>query len=100
LRWYDSGSNKNKGAFPATLTGTRPDKTIKDNKYTLQEIVEKKMAVKVDLEKCTGCGTCKEVCPVEAIEINDDKAKVDEEECVDCGTCVEECPEGALSLEE
>ncbi len=58
------------------------------------------MAVKIDLEKCTGCGTCKEVCPVEAIEIENDKAAVNEEECVDCGTCVEECPEGALSLEE
>ena len=58
------------------------------------------MAVKVDLGKCTGCGTCKEVCTVEAIEVNDDKAKVNEEECVECGTCVEECPESALSLEE
>ena len=58
------------------------------------------MAVKVDLEKCTGCGTCEEVCPVEAIKVEDGKAKVDEEECVECGTCVEECPEGALSLEE
>ena len=58
------------------------------------------MAVKVDLEKCTGCGTCKDVCPVEAITLNDEKAKINEEECVDCGTCVEECPEGALSLEE
>ena len=58
------------------------------------------MAVKVDLEKCTGCGTCAEVCPVEAIKIEDDKAQVDQEEGVDCGTCVEECPEGALSLED
>ena len=58
------------------------------------------MAVKVALEKCTGCGTCAEVCPVEAIKIENDKAQIDEEECVDCGTCVEECPEGALSLEE
>ncbi len=58
------------------------------------------MAAKVDFEKCTGCGTCAEVCPVEAIKIEDDKAQVDEEECVDCGTCVEECPEGALSLED
>jgi NAD-dependent dihydropyrimidine dehydrogenase PreA subunit len=27
------------------------------------------MAVIVDLEKCTGCGTCEEECPVEAIKV-------------------------------
>jgi len=50
------------------------------------------MAVIVDLEKCTGCGTCEEGCPVEAIKVEDRKAVVDAETCVDCGTCVEECP--------
>jgi len=65
-----------------------------------QYLRRRTMAVKVDMEKCTGCGTCKDVCPVEAIELQEDKAKVNEEECVDCGTCVEECPEGALSLED
>jgi heterodisulfide reductase subunit A-like polyferredoxin len=55
------------------------------------------MAAVVDEEKCTGCKTCAEVCPVEAITV-ESKAKVDSYTCVDCGTCVEECPEGALSL--
>jgi len=55
------------------------------------------MAVIVDLEKCTGCGTCEDGCPVEAIEVEDGKAKVDEETCVDCGTCIDECPEKAIS---
>ena len=57
------------------------------------------MAVKVDLEKCTGCGSCAEVCPVEAIKIENDKAKVDETECVDCGTCLDECQSEALSMD-
>ncbi len=57
------------------------------------------MAAKVDIDKCTGCGTCAEVCPVEAIQVND-YAVVNEDECVDCGTCVDECPEGAITLED
>jgi ferredoxin len=56
-----------------------------------------KVAVIVDLEKCTGCGTCEEGCPVEAIKVENEKAVVDQEACVDCGTCVEECPEKAIS---
>lgn len=55
------------------------------------------MVVNVDKEKCTGCGTCEETCPVEAIKVKE-KAEVDEETCIDCGTCVDECPEEALSL--
>jgi ferredoxin len=36
------------------------------------------MAVIVDLEKCTGCGTCEEGCPVEAIKVENEKAVVDQ----------------------
>ncbi|MBN2547350.1 MAG: 4Fe-4S binding protein [Spirochaetes bacterium] len=56
------------------------------------------MAVKVDESKCTGCGVCADVCPMEAIKVND-KAKIDEDACTECGTCVDECPNGALSLD-
>jgi len=56
-----------------------------------------KMAVKIDEGKCTGCGSCVEACPVEALKVND-KAKVDEDTCIDCGTCVDECPEKAIEL--
>ena len=55
------------------------------------------MAVIVDLEKCTGCGTCEESCPVEAITVENEKAVVDPETCVGCGTCIEECSGKAIS---
>jgi electron transfer flavoprotein alpha subunit/NAD-dependent dihydropyrimidine dehydrogenase PreA subunit len=55
------------------------------------------MELKVDLEKCTGCGTCVFACPFGAIEVSGGKAKVFES-CTDCGACVDQCPEGALFI--
>lgn len=55
------------------------------------------MAVKVDMEKCNGCGSCVQVCPMDAIKVENDKAVVGDE-CVECGACVGECPREALSL--
>jgi ferredoxin len=55
------------------------------------------MAVILNEDKCTGCGNCKEVCPVEAITV-ESKAQIQEDVCIECGACVEECPEEALSL--
>lgn len=47
-------------------------------------------------EKCTTCGKCKEVCPVEAIAEGKDMFKIDPETCVNCGQCVDECPSEAI----
>ena len=56
------------------------------------------MAAQVDEEKCTGCSLCVDVCPLEAIKLENDKAKVDEDTCTECGACVDECPNDALSI--
>ena len=56
------------------------------------------MAVTIDKEKCTGCGSCVDACPVDALKLDGDKAVVDEDTCIDCGTCVDECPVEAISL--
>lgn len=53
----------------------------------------------VDAESCTECGACEEVCPEEAISMND-TAIVDQTLCTGCGQCVEECPTEAISLHE
>ncbi len=55
--------------------------------------------LKIDLDKCIGCGECEEVCSFGAISVVDDKAKVDADLCSLCGTCVDTCPEGALEIE-
>ncbi len=57
------------------------------------------MPAKVDEETCTACGACSEVCPADAITV-EDSAKVDPELCTECGACTEECPLEAITLEE
>jgi NAD-dependent dihydropyrimidine dehydrogenase PreA subunit len=55
------------------------------------------MAVKIDKEKCNGCGPCSEACPVEAIKIEDNLAVCDEDTCIDCGACIDACPNEAIA---
>jgi ferredoxin len=57
------------------------------------------MPAKVDTETCTGCESCLESCPSEAIKMEDDKAVIDIDACVDCAACVDECPVEAISME-
>jgi ferredoxin len=57
------------------------------------------MPAQVDKEKCTGCESCVEECPSEAISMEDGKAKVNPEACIDCGVCVDACPEQAISMQ-
>ena len=56
------------------------------------------MAAVVDKEKCTGCETCKDGCPVEAIEMVEGKADIKADVCIDCGACVGACPCEAISI--
>ena len=57
------------------------------------------MPAKVDTQKCTGCESCVESCPSEAIAMKEEKAVVDVDQCVDCAVCVDECPVEAIEME-
>jgi ferredoxin len=52
----------------------------------------------IDEESCSGCGTCVERCPMDAITLEDDIAKLQEKRCIGCGNCTIGCPESAISL--
>ena len=51
---------------------------------------------RVDIEKCSGCETCVDACPTEAISMVDGHAFIDVDECIECGSCAAECPEEAI----
>jgi len=55
----------------------------------------------IDPEACSGCGTCVDWCPTDAIALNDaGVAQRDERACLGCGVCSRFCPEEAISLQE
>ena len=57
--------------------------------------------IKVDNDKCTGCGTCVDTCPMSVYEIQDGKSvPVKVEECIVCRACEAQCPEGAIQVVE
>jgi Pyruvate/2-oxoacid:ferredoxin oxidoreductase delta subunit len=57
--------------------------------------------VKIDEEKCTGCGQCVNACAEGAIEIINGKAKlVSDIYCDGLGACLGKCPEDAITVEQ
>ena len=47
---------------------------------------------------CLGFGSCAEVCPEQAISVQNGVAVVNRNRCVSCGLCVKACPRGLISL--
>lgn len=57
--------------------------------------------IKIDEEKCNGCGACAAACHEGAIEMVDGKAKLMREDyCDGLGDCLPACPTNAISFEE
>jgi len=54
--------------------------------------------VKVNRDKCAGCGECFKVCIYDAIKMIDGKAMIDQETCLGCGRCERTCPNNAISI--
>ncbi|MFQ5836422.1 MAG: 4Fe-4S dicluster-binding protein, partial [Candidatus Bathyarchaeia archaeon] len=56
--------------------------------------------VSVNEELCTGCAKCVDICPFQAISLDEAKevAKVLEAKCTGCGSCASTCPVGAMQL--
>jgi ferredoxin len=57
--------------------------------------------IKIDEEKCNGCGACATACHEDAIAMVDGKAKlIKDDYCDGLGNCLPACPTGAITFEE
>ena len=55
--------------------------------------------LKVDRDKCIGCGQCVQVCPHRILTVQDRKAVIlDFDACMECGACQQNCPVDAVSV--
>ena len=57
------------------------------------------VTLEFDPEKCSGCGTCLEVCPHAVLARSNGQVRiVDRDACMECGACVRNCPTEALKV--
>jgi Pyruvate/2-oxoacid:ferredoxin oxidoreductase delta subunit len=61
----------------------------------------KRKIIRIDEEKCNGCGLCIPDCPEGALKIIDGKARlISDLFCDGLGACIGSCPEDAITIEE
>jgi coenzyme F420-reducing hydrogenase delta subunit/ferredoxin len=59
-------------------------------------VIEPNKAYLSNPEACSGCEECVEVCPENAITMDDGKPVINEIMCSGCGACIPACPEDVL----
>ena len=54
---------------------------------------------RIDAELCNGCGICVQICPMDVIRMDDEKAVIRyPEDCMLCEFCALDCPVQAIII--
>ena len=83
---------------PSSCVSLIASKITREIEPNLQQYIESGYSVSFNQDKCSACGHCAEICPVDAITFNTDTRTYSVGNCIGCELCVEHCPGGALSL--
>lgn len=70
--------------------------TNKIQKPEISPEFQKKIAF-INLDECTGCGICQDVCETGALVV-DNAARINPDKCKGCGACIPVCPNEAIIL--
>ena len=55
--------------------------------------------LKLDADRCIGCGRCATVCPHRILAVKERRAAIlDLDACMECGACARNCPTGAIEV--
>lgn len=58
------------------------------------------VTLRMDSEKCIGCGMCLEVCPRAVFRMTNGTAEIaNRDACIECGACSRNCPVEALNVQ-
>jgi len=52
----------------------------------------------IDMNKCTVCGVCVDICPGDVLVMEDEPVVARPEECWHCGACYLDCQEEAITI--
>ena len=58
------------------------------------------VTLKLDQEKCVGCGICLVVCPHKVLSMNNGHVRIENRDlCMECGACARNCPTEAVTVQ-
>jgi len=64
-----------------------------------QKYIKNVVTLKLDVDKCIGCGICSTVCPHSVFIIENKKAIIkNRDNCIECGACMNNCTPKAITV--